>query len=123
MLERIESEIGLLKHEVEISQGEIKEKIRKKKMLEKKLERVKEMYIEGDISKDVYKTKKYQIETDMAGIVITPKQVPELPDGWRDISAALTPENRQIFWKKLIDSIHITSETKEAPRIIFRMGL
>ena len=123
MLERIESEIGLLKHEVEISQGEIKEKIRKKKMLEKKLERVKEMYIEGDISKDVYKTKKYQIETDMAGIVITPKQVPELPDGWRDIYAALTPENRQIFWKKLIDSIHITSETKEAPRIIFRMGL
>ena len=123
MLERIESEIGLLKHEVEISQGEIKEKIREKKKLVKKLERVKEMYIEGDISKDVYKTKKYQIETDMAGIVITPKQVPELPDGWKDIYAALTPENRQIFWKKLIDSIYITSETKEAPRIIFRMGL
>lgn len=123
MMERIEVEIGKARHEVEISQGEIKEKIREKKKLERKLERVKEMYIDGDISKDAYKMKKYQIEADMAGIVITPKQVPELPEGWKEIYAALSPDTRQVFWKKLIDSIYITSETKTEPRIVFRMGL
>lgn len=81
------------------------------------------MYIDGDISKDVYKMKKYQIEAGMAGIVITPKQVPELPEGWKEIYAALSPDTRQVFWKKLIDSIYITSETKTESRIVFRMGL
>ena len=123
MMERIEVEIGKARHEVEISQGEIKEKIREKKKLERKLDRVKEMYIDGDISKDVYKMKKYQIEADMAGIVITPKQVPELPEGWKEIYAALSPDTRQVFWKNLIESIYITSETKTEPRIVFRMGL
>lgn len=64
-----------------------------------------------------------QIEADMAGIVITPKQVPELPEGWKEIYAALSQDTRQVFWKKLIDSIYITSETKTEPRIVFRMGL
>lgn len=120
MLKRLEIEIGHLKHEIRISQGEIAEKIKQKKKLEKKLDRVKEMYIEGDISKDVYKCKKHQIECDMASIIINPIRIPELPQGWKKVYESLTLENKQVFWKKIIDRIIITNETKETPKIFFR---
>ena len=95
-------------------------KIKQRRKLENKLDRLKELYVEGDISKNTYNAKKFQLEREISDIVIEQKQVPELPDGWKDTYNSLTPENKQVFWKRIIKSIIITSETKETPEIIFR---
>lgn len=120
MLNRLESEIERLQYDMKLSHGEIKEKIKQRRKLENKLTRLKELYVEGDISKDAYNTKKFQLEREIADIVIEQKQIPELPDDWKDVYDSLTPETRQAFWKRIIKSIIITSENKEAPDIILR---
>lgn len=120
MLNRLEIEIGHLQRDIRLSYGEIKEKIKQRRKLENKLDRLKELYVDGDISKNTYNAKKFQLEREISNIVIEQKQVPELPDGWKDTYNALTPENKQVFWKRIIKSIIITSETKETPEIIFR---
>lgn len=120
LLSRLDAEIGNLKYQTTISQRDMAEKLKKRKKLESKLERVKEMYIDGDISKDVYKEKKFQIERDLNSIRIEKQKIPELPKDWKKIYGDLEPEYKQLFWKKILDKIIITRETKETPQIFFR---
>ena len=120
LLSRLDAEIGNLKYKTTISQRDIAEKMKERKRLENKLERAKEMYIEGDISKDVYKEKKYQITRELDAIHIERQKIPKLPKEWKKIYSDLTAENKRLFWKKIIEKVVITRETKETPVIFFR---
>lgn len=120
LLSRLNNEIGNQRYEATLSQRDIADKLKARKKLEGKLDRVKEMYIEGDISKDVYTDKKLQIERDLSLIRIEKQKIPELPKEWKKIYNDLTPEYRQLFWKKTIDRVILTNENKKNPTIIFR---
>ena len=121
MLTRLDIEIGRLKHSVELSKRDVANKIKARQRLENKLTRAKEMYIEGEITKDTYKEKKLEIERDLSMIHIEKQKVPELPREWKSIYEELTPANKQLYWKKIIDRVVLTNENKDAPTIIFRV--
>ena len=95
------------------------EHLRQKKRLEGKLERLKDLYINGDVDRNEYQKRKVEIEKEIAGIPMETEEVPELPKEWKEMYRDLTRKNRQVFWKKLIRQITITNETKEKPDIIF----
>lgn len=77
-----------------------------------------------------YKSRSSVNKIELGGQNLTQKKIkkiadaldttPELPENWKDVYASLTPENKQVFWKRIIKSIIITSENKEAPEIILR---
>lgn len=94
--------------------------INRKNRLNAKLERLREVYLDGDISREEYKERKRDIENEIGSIVIQSDEIPELPDDWKEIYNQLTEENKQVFWKKVIRSITVTNETKDNPAVIFR---
>ena len=96
-----------------------KNRVNNKNRLKAKLERLKEVYIDGDIDREVYKQKKREIEAELNAITIPQERPPQLPDNWREVYDQLTAENKQAFWKSIIRSIIVTNETKDHPEIIF----
>ena len=120
MLSRLGIEIGHIKYSASLAQQDIAEKIKERERLNDKLTRAKEMYIEGEISKPLYLQKKLEIERELSLIHIEKQKVPDLPHDWKKIYAALTPANKQLFWKKTIERVILTNEAKETPTIIFR---
>ena len=119
LLSRIDIEIGHIRYKATIAKEDITNKLKMREKWNLRLERAKEMYIDGEISKEMYITKKMQIEKELSEIQIKTEKIPELPPQWQDIYSSLSPENKQMFWKKIINRIIITNETKEAPKIFF----
>ena len=120
MFNRLDIEIGKIKHSVIVGNEDVKENIKRHRKLSEKLRRAKELYIEGEISKDMYLEKKMQIEKDMSTLQIKEAKIPDLPKNWKEVYTSLDPEHKQIFWKKVIDRVIITNENKDAPDIFFR---
>lgn len=120
MLNRLDIEIGKIKHSVKVGKEDIKENLKRHRQLSEKLKRAKELYIEGEISKNMYLEKKMQIERDMSVLQIKEAKIPDLPSNWKEAYASLTPEFKQMFWKKAIDRIILTNDNKDAPDIFFR---
>ena len=92
---------------------------KEQRRLKGKLERLKEVYIEGDISREEYHQRKVSIESDLASIPTEQRQLPTLPDNWKETYQSLTKENQQAFWKSIIKQIILTNETKEKMDVIF----
>lgn len=79
-----------------------------KKKLESKLARLKELYIEGDISKDDYLIKKKEIEDSLSQLrFISAPSLPDLPPDWKSVYAELSPKGRQQYWRSIIDHISV----------------
>lgn len=108
-----------LKYKAEISdQGkEIRE--RKKKRLQGKIERLKDVYIEGDMSKDEYQERKRRLDRELSAIPADSARLPELPHDWKEAYNDLTKDRKQAFIKRTIKTITITNETKNNPDIVF----
>ena len=100
-----------------------KSRVNNKNRLKAKLERLKEVYIDGDMDREEYRTKKREIESELDAIVIPSDRPPQLPDGWKEVYDQLTAENKQAFWKSAIKSIIVTNETKDHPEVIFAHGI
>lgn len=92
---------------------------KEKKRLEGKLSRLKEIYIDGDVSKDEYLIRKAEIEQQIAAIPGDERPLPKLPDNWRDIYNDLSKARKQVFFKKIIRKIILTNENKDNPLIFF----
>lgn len=120
MFNRLDIEIGKIKHSVIVGNEDVKKNLKRHRKLSEKLRRAKELYIEGEISKDMYLEKKMQIEKDMSTLQIKEAKIPDLPKNWKEVYTSLDPEHKQIFWKKVIDRVIITNENKDAPDIFFR---
>lgn len=94
----------------------------KKKKLTDKMERTKDLYIDGDISKEEYQKRKTDIERQISLIPEPSGPVPVLPKTWKGIYMDLSKPGRCRFWKSVIRSITITNETKGNPDIIFKVA-
>ena len=92
---------------------------KEQRRLKGKLERLKEVYIEGDISREEYHQRKVSLESALANIPTTQRQLPTLPDNWKETYKSLTKENQQFFWKSIIKQIILTNETKKNMDVIF----
>lgn len=95
------------------------DRVKQKDRLKAKLERLKEIYIDGDIDRESYVSRKRDLEIQIDSIVTTPVTLPDLPKDWKEIYNQLTDENKQSFWKKVIRRITVTNETKNSPSILF----
>lgn len=113
--DRLSDEIALIKslQTVEVDNTKI---IRQ---LKKKLERLKDLYIDGEIDKTVYSDRKakYQAEINR----LTPKETPRL-EALKEIYEKdldkeyepLDPENRRKFWRSFVKEIRVNKERKIA---------
>lgn len=84
-----------------------------------KLERLKELYIDGDLSRGVYDARaeglKAEIDELEAAAADRPKPV-ELPPDWTATYDALPEEYRKIFWSKTLRSVTIRRD--EPPDVL-----
>lgn len=119
LLNHLNGILSELRHKTEISDEgkELREK--EKKRIHGKMERLKDVYIEGDISKDEYQERKRELDRELSALPEDSARLPELPKNWKDAYNALTKDRKQAFIKRTIKSITITNETKTSPNIIF----
>ena len=119
LLNHLNGILSDLRYKAEISdQGkEIREK--EKKRLQGKIERLKDVYIEGDISKDEYQERKRRLDRELSAIPADSARLPQLPQDWKEAYNDLTKDRKQAFIKRTIKSITITNETKNNPYIVF----
>ena len=95
---------------------------KRKAALESKLKRLANLYADGDISRNDYVMKRDAIKDEIGKIVVRVLPEPEpLPDEWQELYELLDLEHRRSFWHRIIDRIEFTNETKNAPRITFRV--
>ena len=119
LLTEIDTIIGSKRFEEETRKKGNAEAMQKKTRLAGKMERLKDLYINGDIVKDEYLRRKMEIERDMAGIQMDEGAAPELPKEWKAIYKDLKRDKKAAFWKRIIKQITITNETKNSPDILF----
>lgn len=93
------------------------EALKRKKRLEGKLVRLRDVYIDGDMNKDTYQSRKKELEEELSAIRIPEGSVPELPGGWKEIYKDLTEDRKAVFWKKIIKEISISKEAD--PEVVF----
>ena len=105
--------------EVKTREKGIDESIKKKKRLEGKLERLREVYIDGDMDKETYQARKKALEEEISSIYIPQETLPDVPADWKEIYKNLTEERKAVFWKQIIKTIEATNETKKKPKVIF----
>lgn len=95
--------------------------LKRKKSLSAKLERLKTLFVEGDISKSEYDTQKSQIQSELDSIVIETGEIVQIPSYWKDLYDALDVNHKQKFWHKILTSITVTNETKTHPSVSFKV--
>lgn len=105
--------------EAKLTQKGMDVSIKKKKRLEGKLERLREVYIDGDIEKEAYQARKKALEEEINSIYIPQSTLPDVPEDWKEIYKDLTEERKAVFWKRLIKTIEFTNESKHKPKVIF----
>lgn len=91
---------------------------KKRAALGNKLERLKNLYEEGDMELEEYKKKRDRIKSDLSELRIEPvKLPPALPADWKEIYIELDRLHRRAFWLNTVDRIVISRGAD--PHIIF----
>jgi site-specific DNA recombinase len=87
-----------------------------------KLARLRELYIDGDISREDYSERKQKLEAVMPVSLRRKKSIPlpKLPDDWKQIYNQLDAKHRQAFWAGIIDRIEIKREYGAGVKIFLR---
>lgn len=83
--------------------------------LKKKVDRAKELFIDGDITKDEYNKRRDKINAEIATlkteILPNPNRFDDLFNvGWRDMYATLTPSQKRILWRSVIKEIAVNND-------------
>lgn len=118
LLENIEKylqleEIRLKAKEEQSDDAEIK---RKRTSLDAKKERLTDAFLDGIIEKEVFRERMAEIEKEIDAL---PKPEPKkritekssaIFEGWQDLYTALDEQNRQTFWRQIIDTIWINPD-------------
>lgn len=121
LLENIEDEMNEYIQCVKIEQAAPpKDYEKKRKSIEGKLKRNKEMYIEGEIEKAEFTRRKENYESQLAEIpTIEVKDTRELEEflnsDWRTLYANLEPYEKRAFWRSIIDYIEVDNSHNMTP--------
>lgn len=99
--------------EANIKAASPKEREKKRKsaqQLNSKLERLKDLYIDGEIDRDAYDTRAASLRKELAELEASLSVEPrtfELPPNWTEMYQTLSPEGKKLFWKKTLREIRI----------------
>jgi hypothetical protein len=91
------------------------------KSLQAKLERIKNLYIDGDISKDIYTQKRDKVKVELEQIRAEQSEVDYaalervLNSGWRTMYDLIGPEDRAHFWRTILHHIEVLPDGTYKP--------
>lgn len=122
MLENIEDEMNKYIQHVTITNVEPPNTEKKRKALERKAKNLRELYIDGDIEKDEYLTRKEDYEKQIAELPVykkidTKKYEDFLNSDWRVLYDELDNMGKRVFWRSIVDKIVI--DNNQNKRIYF----
>jgi transcriptional regulator with XRE-family HTH domain len=86
-----------------------------------KLERLKILYIEGDISKDIYTQKRDKVKVELEQIRAEQSEVDYaaleriLDSGWRTMYDLIGPEDRAHFWRTILHHVEVLPDGTYKP--------
>lgn len=86
----------------------VRPKKRKIPNIKGKLARLKDLYIDGDISKDEYLRRKSEYES----LIVEPPQKPVIIDGWLDYYRESPTKAKNTAWKTVIDRIIVNDQNE-----------
>lgn len=112
MLANIEDEMSKYIQHVTVTNAEPPNTEKQRKALERKAKNLRELYIDGDIEKDEYLTRKEDYEKQIAELpeykqVNTKKMEEFLNSDWRTLYDGLDNMQKRVFWRSIVDKIVI----------------
>ena len=120
VLEIVEPELIRYKLTVTQKKDEARAAVALKKRFEEKVERLKDLYIDGVISRTEFDARKAEYESAIKEIEVPPMR--ELPTGWRELYEMLTPEKKNVLWKTVLDHVVVDhgkiSISFETPKVL-----
>ncbi|MDY4792937.1 MAG: recombinase family protein [Pararoseburia sp.] len=124
LLEHLDAElnrynVNLITHSKECDPVEIKKQIA---ALESRMRRIGDRYEDGDISRDEYKNKRYEIthriNTLRSLIAKSPTPI-HLDNDWMTVYQGLDAEHKRQFWRSIIERIEVPTENSYNVKIHF----
>ena len=103
VLEKVEPELDRYKVTLRQRKKEIAESQKLRSRFEAKIERAKELYIDGIISRDEYDRRRAEYEAAIREVETPP--APELPNDWRTLYQGLKPAQKCVLWKTVLGHI------------------
>ena len=99
-----------------------KNDISRQNALTQRLERIKLLFINGDIDLPEYQTRKEEVEQQLQALRPRPRTRAErldglLPEGWKDVYTGLSREGRRAFWLRTVQRVVIHPDRH--PEIVF----
>lgn len=88
-----------------------------------KLARLREIYIDGDISKDEYTRRKEQLEKEIADASNDPARAAErlktaFPNGWQELYQRAPKKARNVAWRSVVKRIEVDEQNNITPIFI-----
>ena len=121
LLENIENEMDKYVQSVKIEElGKPKDVEKKRKALEGKLKRNKELYIEGEIDKEEFSNNKEEYIAQLAALPADEKKDTSeieafLNSDWRNLYANLEKHEKRAFWRSIVDYIEVDKDLNFIP--------
>ena len=121
LLERIKPELDAYREKPQMKLPK-KDKCEKQlKSLQAKLERLKNLYIDGDISKDEYTKKRDAVRAELGKLESDHSELDYeklnaiLNSGWRNLYDRIDPEDKAHFWRTILHHIEIKPDGTYKP--------
>lgn len=107
LLNELDNIIGDYKIEAQDIVKKTKDSKKEIAKLNAKLDRLAELYSDGDITRSAYCQKRDEIKARIIALNAKAPDAPavNLPDNWKEVYALLDDEHKRSFWRSIIDSI------------------
>ena len=82
------------------------------------MKKLKDLYLEEDISIEEYRSRRSILKNELDAIVVAePKPFEPLPENWIELYKSLPDENKKAFWQNIISKITVSPDRKSEPTI------
>ena len=121
LLERIKPELDAYREKPQIKLPKKDKCEKQQKSLLAKLERLKNLYIDGDISKEIYVEKRDKVKIELERIRADHAELDYdklnaiLNSGWRSLYDRIDPEDKAHFWRTILHHIEIKPDGTYKP--------
>ncbi len=85
-----------------------------------KIDRLKELYIDGDLDRSTYDTRRAALQREIDELskkLPVPASPVDLPPNWAETYSAMTPDFKKAFWKKTVQKIECFKD--QTPKVYF----
>ena len=121
LLERIKPELDAYREKPQMKLPKKDKREKQQKSLQAKLERLKNLYIDGDISKEIYAEKRDKVKIELERIRADHSELDYeklnaiLNSGWRNMYDIIMPEDKAHFWRTILHHIEIRPDGTYKP--------